>query len=102
MAEKENLWELTQAAKWSDSLQEKKMAIKELSFHGEHAIQYLDEVKNVTTYDEIKVACLEAIKAIKEKKKTTNNYQQSPPLPQQETAGTEFDPTVTKLADLPP
>jgi hypothetical protein len=68
LAEKENLWELTQAAKWSDSLQEKKMAIKELSFHGEHAIQYLDEVKNVTTYDEIKVACLEAIKAIKEKK----------------------------------
>jgi hypothetical protein len=31
----------------------------------------------------------------------TKNYQQSP-SPQHETAATEFDPTVTKLADLPP
>ena len=77
------------------------MAIKELSFHGEDAIQHLDEVLNVTTYDEIKAACIEAIKAIKEKKNTIKNHQQSP-SPQQGTAVAEFDPTVTKLADLPP
>lgn len=48
---------------------------------------------NVTSYDEIKAACIEAIKAIKEKNQTGNE-------PQQET-GTESGPT-TRLADLPP
>jgi wobble nucleotide-excising tRNase len=101
LSEKKELWELKQTAKWSHNLREKKMAIKELSFHGEYAIQYLDEVMSVTTYDEIKAACIEAIKEIREKKNMTKNHQQSPP-PQQETAVAEFDPTVTKLADLPP
>jgi len=93
LSEKKELWELKQTAKWSDNLREKKMAVKELSFHGEQAIPYLDEVMNVTTYDEIKAACIEAIKAIKEKNQTRNQ-------PQQETA-IEFGST-TKLADLPP
>lgn len=89
MSEKKEIWELEQTAKWSHSLREKKIAIKELSFHGELAIPYLDEVMSVTTYDEIKAACIEAIKAIKEKSQ-----------PQQETDA-ESSPT-TRLADLPP
>lgn len=93
MSEKKEIWELEQTAKWSHSLREKKMAIKEMSFHGELAIPYLDEVMNVTTYDEIKTACIEAIKAIKKNNQTGNQ-------PQQETA-IESEPT-TKLADLPP
>jgi hypothetical protein len=92
LSEKKEIWELEQTAKWSHSLREKKMAIKELSFHGEQAIPYLDEVMNVTTYDEIKTACIEAIKAIKEKNQTG--------IQQQETA-TESGAT-TNLADLPP
>lgn len=47
---KKEIWELEQTAKWSHSLREKKIAIKELSFHGELAIPYLDEVMSVTTY----------------------------------------------------
>ena len=68
------------------------MAIQELSFHGELAIPYLDEVMNITTYDEIKAACTEAIKAIKEKDQARE--------PQKET-DTNSGPT-TRLADLPP
>jgi hypothetical protein len=93
LSEKKEIWELEQTAKWSHSLREKKMAIKEMSLHGELAIPYLDEVMNVTTYDEIKAACIEAIKAIKEKNQTSNQ-------PEQDTA-IESGPT-TKLADLPP
>jgi hypothetical protein len=93
LSEKKEIWELEQTAKWSHSLRQKKIAIKELSFHGDLAIPYLDEVMNVTTYDEIKAACMEAIKAIKEKNQARNQ-------PHQET-DTEYGPT-TRLADLPP
>ena len=81
------------------------MAINELSSYGEDAIQYLNEIMTITTYDEIKAACKEAIKTIREKNKVKNNCQQKPSqeLEEQEAASTtEFDPTVTKLADLPP
>ena len=93
MSEKKEIWELEQTAKWSHSLREKKIAIKEMSFHGELAIPYLDEVMNVTTYEEIKAACIEAIKAIKEKNPARNQ-------PEQDTA-IEYGPS-TRLADLPP
>ena len=39
----------------------------ELSFHGEKAIPYLEEILNATNYDEVRTACVEAIKAIKSK-----------------------------------
>jgi hypothetical protein len=92
LSEKKELWELVQMAKWSHSLREKKIAIKELSFHEELAIPYLDEVMDVTTYDEIKAACIEAIKAVKEKNQIRNQLQQE--------TDTESGPT-SRLADLP-
>ena len=67
MSEKKELWRIKHRAKWSHNMREKKEAIKELSFHGEKAIPYLEEVFNATTYDEVRTACAEAIKAIKSK-----------------------------------
>ena len=66
-SETKELWRIKHRAKWSRNLREKKEAIKELSFHGEKAIPYLEEIFNVTTYDEARTACAEAIKAIKGK-----------------------------------
>jgi hypothetical protein len=59
--------ELRHAAKWSSNIEEKKNAIRELaSTFGERAIPVLNEIKGVTVYEEIKQACAEAIKTIRE------------------------------------
>jgi hypothetical protein len=99
------LWELKETAKWSDNIKEKKMAINELSLYEEDAIQYLDEIRNITIYDEIKEACREAIETITEKKKKhikTDQQPSQPPKEHKTATDIEFDPTATKLADLPP
>jgi hypothetical protein len=67
LSEKKELWRIKHRAKWSHNLREKKEAIMELSFHGEKAIPYLEEILNATNYDEVRTACAEAIKAIKSK-----------------------------------
>jgi hypothetical protein len=59
-------YELKIAAKWSDNAEEKKIAIRELSSRGEEAIPSLEEILSVTAYEDIKAACIAAIKAIKE------------------------------------
>lgn len=58
-------WELKDKAKWSHNSEEKKTAITELSSLGEGAIPSLEEIMNVTAFQEIKAACIEAIKAAK-------------------------------------
>jgi hypothetical protein len=45
-----------------------KTAINELSARGDIALPALEEILTVTAYEDIKAACIEAIKAIKEKK----------------------------------
>lgn len=60
--------ELKEVAKWSRDPQEMKTAIKELSTRGDMAFPALEEILTVTAYEDIKAACIEAIKAIKEKK----------------------------------
>ena len=61
------IFELKERAKWSKDPAEKKTAIRELSAQGDRAIPALDEIRSVTAYDEIKAACMEAIKAIEGK-----------------------------------
>lgn len=61
------IFELKERAKWSKDPAEKKTAIRELSAQGDRAIPALDEIRSVTAYDEIKAACIEAIKAIEGK-----------------------------------
>jgi hypothetical protein len=63
-----DLWELKEKAKWSPDLVEKKNAISGLSRHGEGAISALEEILAVTAYDDIKSACIEAIKSVRESK----------------------------------
>jgi dolichol-phosphate hexosyltransferase len=54
--------------KWSRSQQEKKTAINELSARDGMALPALEEILNVTAYEDIKAAWIEAIRAVKEKK----------------------------------
>ncbi len=65
MSNAKTFYELKIAAKWSDSAEEKKTAIRELSSRGEEAIPSLEEILSVTAYEDIKAACIEAIKAAK-------------------------------------
>jgi hypothetical protein len=64
--------ELKETAKWSRDQGEKKIAIKELSARGGNGLAALEEILNVTAYDEIKTACIEAIKSAKEKNSTVD------------------------------
>ena len=64
-----SMWELKQTAKWSNNGQEKKEAITKLSARGPEALPSLQEVLDVTAYDDVKAACAEAIKSINSKEK---------------------------------
>ena len=63
------LFELKETAKWSSDPEERKAAIKELSTHGENAIYELQEIANITAYEDIKNACAEAIKSMQQARK---------------------------------
>lgn len=91
----DTIFELKERAKWSRDLAEKKTAIKELSAHGDKAIPALDEILSVTAYDDVRAACMEAIKAIKGKSAETSAQDQK--KEQDQKGGVE-----AKLADLPP
>jgi hypothetical protein len=69
MSDKTSLFELKEKAKWSRDYEEKKTAIKELSTYGENAISELQEIMNITAYEDIKNACAEAIKSIQARSK---------------------------------
>ncbi|HEU4822136.1 MAG TPA: hypothetical protein VFS97_01810 [Nitrososphaeraceae archaeon] len=69
MSDRNNLFDLKEKAKWSSDSEEKKTAIKELSTHGENAIFELQEIMNITAYDDIKSLCAEAIKSIQGSRK---------------------------------
>ena len=64
--ERTTLFELKEKAKWSSDTEEKKAAIKELSTHGENAISELQEIASITAYEDIKNACAEAIKSMRQ------------------------------------
>jgi hypothetical protein len=86
------MWDLKEAAKWSSTPEEKKAAIKTLSARGQEAVPTLEEVMSTTAYDDIRAACMEAIKSAKNMKTVEG---EKPAGPQGETA-------AERLADLPP
>jgi len=70
---------------------EKKSAITELSILGEIAIPSLKEIMNVTAYEEIKAACIEAIKAAKAQVKPKDEVQEEKVIRK-----------TASISDLPP
>jgi hypothetical protein len=64
MSRKTTLFELKEKAKWSGDPEEKKNAIKALSTLGLKAVPSLEEILNITAYEEISKACAEAIRVI--------------------------------------
>lgn len=69
---KTTLFELKEKAKWSSDAEEKKAAIRELSRYGENAIFELQEIMNITAYEDIKNACAEAIKSMRQQRAHNN------------------------------
>ena len=108
-------FELKEMAKWSRDPEEKKTAIKELSAHGEKALTQLEEILNVTAFEDIKTACIEAIKAIRADRREVSAAEadasagtgtrtsimttKSQKKEEEEESASE---TGIKLADLPP
>lgn len=80
-----SVWELKETAKWSSSPQERKEAVTKLSARGAEALPSLDEIMSVTAYDDIRAACIEAIKSYR---KADSKEEGKKPQ--------------TRLADLPP
>ena len=70
---KMTLFELKEKAKWSSDAEEKKAAIRELSRYGENAIFELQEIMNITAYEDIKNACAEAIESMRQQQQAHNN-----------------------------
>lgn len=95
MSEEKRIWQLKETAKWADDTGAKKIAINELSNRGEIALSSLEEISNVTMHEDIKQICIEAIKAIKEKKENTLVQKKDEPK------GVESEKEL-RLADLPP
>jgi hypothetical protein len=63
--------ELKMTAKWSTDGDEKKGAISELLQYGDKGILAIQEVLSVTAYDDVKQACIEAIRSIGRGQKNT-------------------------------
>ena len=61
----ETLWELKQAAKWSLGIDERRHAIETMArTYREGAIHALLEIKDTVVHDEIRQACMDAIKSV--------------------------------------
>ena len=61
----DRFWELKEDAKWSLDVNERKKSIRMLAdYYGPEAVQSIAEIRDVAAYDEIKRACIEAIRAV--------------------------------------
>lgn len=89
------MWDLKETAKWSDNPEERKAAIKTLSTRGEAAMPVIEEIMAVTAYEEIRKACIEAMKTAREKNSMVEGGGKTE-------GATENATAKTKLADLPP
>jgi len=63
--------ELKMTAKWSTDGDEKKNAISQLLRYGDEGKFAIQEVLSVTAYDDVKEACIEAIRSIGKSHKNT-------------------------------
>ena len=67
------MWDLKETAKWASNPEEKKAAIRSLSEKGDAAVASLEEIMGITAYDDIKAACAEAIRSVREKNDGSKN-----------------------------
>jgi hypothetical protein len=63
-ANSERIRQLKLTAKWSADNNEKKQAISQLINYGDMALPAIQEVLNITVYDDVKQACVEAIRSL--------------------------------------
>ena len=63
-ANSERIRQLKLTAKWSADNNEKKQAISQLINYGDMALPAIQEVLNITVYDDVKQACIEAIRSL--------------------------------------
>ena len=77
------------------------MAIRELSSHGEKALPSLEEIRNVTAYEDIRSACMEAIRSIKGEKGSQSPDAAASDIKKKEEIKDETK-AGPRLADLPP
>lgn len=64
----ERIRELKLTAKWGIDNEEKKEAIFRLSQYGKEGLSAIQEILTVTAYDDIKQACIDAIKSLGRKR----------------------------------
>lgn len=60
------IYELKETVKWSNDRKEKISSVKELAKYGSDAIPALDEIFMVTISEDIKVACIDAIRTLRQ------------------------------------
>jgi hypothetical protein len=72
MERSDALRELTIDAKWETNLEKQKRSIERIESYGSPAIPSLEEIMTVTTRDEIRKFCLDAIKGIQQKNPATD------------------------------
>jgi len=94
-SEFKEIWKLKEIAKWDDDPGAKKTAISELSTRGESGLSSLEEILAVTAHEEIRKACIDAIKAIREK--NDKSAAERKEEPEKAESSKELS-----LADLPP
>ena len=112
-----SVYELKETAKWSHDAEEKKAAIMALSTKGPSAIPQLEEVLTITAYEEIRHACAEAIRAIKNARNADESESIAAPSnlesrteistpknqkKEEEKQGESTSEVGIRLADLPP
>ncbi len=95
------LYELKETAKWSRDPQEMKAAIRELSSYGEEALEALQEILNVTAYEDVKVACSDVIKAIQEKSNVIEEKTDQPSSGITSSSRPPSPPTTTTTTSAP-
>jgi hypothetical protein len=71
VADSERIRELKLAAKWGMDTEEKKKAVSELLQFGNEGVSAIQEILAVTAYDDVKQACLDAIRSIGRKQTVT-------------------------------
>lgn len=115
MSDRTILFDLKEKAKWSHDPEERRSAIKELSTKGQNALPQLEEIFNITAFEDIKAACAEAIREIRD---VTNdagessvaddsNRSTAPAMTpaktqKKEQEGESATASEIRLADLPP
>ena len=116
MSDRTILFDLKEKAKWSHDPEERKAAIKELSAKGQNALPQLEEIFTITAYEDIKAACAEAIREIRNitddsgenltvsesNSATTPAMMAAKNQKKEQTEGESETNSEIRLADLPP